>query len=77
MAKHEFKVGEKVLLQLDVVGRSQAPQELKRWDGCQFVISKKKCISGKAGCVYYELKTCRSSEGIPFSIMEEWLMPMR
>lgn len=69
----EFNVGDKVLLQLGTEFQN-APRGLQRWDGCQFVVSK-------AMHVYhgwlYELKACKSVKGISYTIMEEWLVPMR
>ena len=69
----EFNVGDKVLLQLGAELKN-APQGLRRWDGCQFVVSKVKYTShGKM----YELASCKSAKGIPYTIVEEWMSLMR
>lgn len=70
----EINVGDKVLLQLGV-DYATAPKGLKRWDGCQFVVSKRKSINNREA--YYELKACRSETGISYSIIEDWITPMR
>lgn len=69
----EFEVGDKVLLQLGTEFEN-APRGLQRWDGCQFEVSKATYVSH--GWLY-ELKACKSAMGIPYAIMEEWLLPMR
>lgn len=69
-----IEVGDKVLLQLGVSGTTEAPKGLKRWDGCQFVVSRKKMLRN---LVYYELASCKSAEGIPYAILEDWIVPMR
>lgn len=77
MARIEFEIGDKVLLQLGADGLRLAPRELKRWDGCQFVVAKKCTIGAKNGTDYYELASCKSSSGVPFAILPDWLLPMR
>ncbi len=72
-AKLEFKVGDKVLLQLGTEFK-YAPRGLQRWDGCQFVVSRAKYIDH--GWIY-ELASCKSANGVPYAIMEEWLLLMR
>ena len=69
-----IEVGDKVLLQMGVTAFSEAPKGLQRWDGCQFIVSRKKSVRN---CVYYELKSCKSAEGIPYTILEDWIVPMR
>lgn len=73
MTRLEFKVGDVVLLQLGAEFIN-APRGLQRWDECQFVVSKAKYLNH--GWVY-ELKACKSTKGVPYTIMEEWLVPMR
>jgi len=74
----EFNVGDHVLLQMGVDFK-YAPKGLKRWDGCQFVISrarvKRQSVNNRIAI--YELSACNSPEGIPYTILEEWLVPMR
>lgn len=74
----EFNVGDVVLLQLGVDAKF-APKGLKRWDGCQFVISKVTVRKPSATnrVALYELSSCKSAEGIPYTIMEEWIVRMR
>lgn len=69
-----IEVGDKVLLQLGVNALSEAPKGLKRWDGCQFIVDKKKILRN---ATYYELKSCKSVEGVPYAILEDWITPMR
>ena len=69
----EYKVGDVVLLQLGTEFEN-APQGLRRWDGCQFVVSRAKYLNH--GWVY-ELKACKSVMGVPYTVMEEWLTLMR
>ena len=76
--QNEFNVGDMVLLQLGVDGRKYAPKGLKRWDECRFQVSKvKRMMIGANYYVYYELQACKSPYGIPYSIMDEWLIKMR
>ena len=70
-----IEVGDKVLLQMGATAFSEAPKGLQRWDGCQFIVSKRKNLLQRY--VYYELKTCKSREEIPYTILEEWILPMR
>lgn len=70
---NEINVGDTVLLQMGA-DYASAPKGLKRWDGCQFVVSKMKTLG--AG-VYYELKSCKSTEGISYSILPEWITKTR
>lgn len=69
-----IEVGDRVLLQMGASAFSEAPKGLQRWDGCQFIVSKKKTIRNQT---YFELKACRSVKGISYTIMEEWITPMR
>lgn len=73
MKMSEINVGDIVLLQMGA-DYSSAPKGLKRWDGCQFEVSKIKTVG--VG-MYYELKSCKSAEGISYSILPEWIMRMR
>jgi len=73
MTRLDYKVGDKVLLQLGVDYES-APKGLQRWDGCQFVIDKARFVMRK-GWVY-ELKSCKSPKGVTYSIVEDWLLPV-
>ena len=70
----EINIGDKVLLQLGV-DFTAAPKGLKRWDGCQFVVSKRKSIGNREA--YYELMACKSEMGVPYAILEDWITPMR
>lgn len=72
--RYEFEVGDTVRLQLGTDFDS-VPRGLQRWDGCEFVISKKKRVNGQF--LYFELKTCRSEKGVNYSIHEDWLVPTR
>lgn len=76
MARNDdlYKIGDKVLLRLDFEALRYAPKGLARWDGCTFRIEKVKTMKGKA---YYELKGCRSVEGVNYAISEDWLILMR
>lgn len=69
----EYRVGDTVLLQLGTEFEN-APRGLQRWDGCQFEVGKVTYVNH--GWLY-ELKACKSTMGIPYTIMEEWLTPMR
>lgn len=69
----EYRVGDTVLLQLGT-DFQDAPRGLQRWDGCQFTVSRAKYIDH--GWTY-ELASCKSTERIPYTIMEEWLLLMR
>lgn len=68
------EVGDKVLLQMGVTAFSEAPKGLQRWDGCQFVVSKRKLVDGRY--LYYELQACKSAEGVPYAILEDWIVPI-
>lgn len=65
----EINVGDKVLLRLGV-DFENAPPGLKRWDGCTFLVSRKRWLRNAN---IYELKACNSPSGIPYSIFEEWI----
>lgn len=73
LMENQFKVGDKVLLQLGADAKN-APQGLKRWDGCQFRVEKV-CVAIATNNYYctYLLKCCKSVCGVPYSILEEWL----
>lgn len=71
---NEANIGDVVLLQLGV-DYTSAPKGLKRWDGCQFEVCKKKMINGKG--LYYELKSCKSAEGINYCIHPDWIARLR
>jgi len=74
----EFNVGDRVLLNLGVDFKF-APQGLRRWDGCQFIVSQVRVTKWSANnrVAQYELSTCNSPSGMPYAILEEWLLPMR
>lgn len=77
--KQKLKVGDKVLLQLGVADLKLAPQGLRRWDGCQFVISKVHLVTQNetTRIAYYELASCKSPMGVPYTILDEWVIPLR
>lgn len=75
MTNSEIQVGDRVLLQLGVDGERYAPPGLKRWDGCRFRVDKVHVNS--QGEVTYELKSCKSVLGVPYTILEEWITPTR
>ena len=70
-----IEAGDRVLLKMGEAAFSLAPKGLQRWDDCQFIVDKVKSC-GAYG-TYYELKSCKSAEGVPYSIIEDWLVPMR
>lgn len=74
MTKLEYKVGDVVLLKLGV-DFDNAPKGLQRWDGCRFEVAKARFVMRK-GWVY-ELKACKSRSGVPYSIVEDWILPTR
>ena len=69
-----IEVGDRVLLQMGATAFSEAPKGLQRWDGCQFIVSRKKMLRN---LVYYELASCKSVKGVPYAILEDWIVPMR
>ena len=68
-----INVGDKVLLQLGSAF-DEAPKGLRRWDECTFIVSR---AVTKSSMHYYELKGCKSSYGIPYTVMEEWITVTR
>lgn len=72
----KFKIGDKVRLSLGIEGNRHAPSGLRRWDECEFTISRIGMAhpSEKVTVAYYELTSCKSPYGIPYTILEEWLI---
>lgn len=68
-----IEVGDTVLLKMGVTAFSEAPKGLQRWDGCQFIVSRKKMLRN---LTYYELASCKSAKGVPYAILEDWLVPL-
>ena len=75
----EFKVGDPVLLTLDSPGDLGITNGLKRYKDRRFRISRVGTIAPKTGspCIYYELDGCVSEKGVPYSVTEDWIQPIR
>ena len=71
-----ISVGDKVLLQMGIDAKRHSVPGLLRWNGLAFYVSKMKCIDLHRGFVYYELKGCNSRHGIPYSILEDWMVKL-
>lgn len=70
----DYQVGQKVLLILPEGERSTMPEGLKKWHEVSFRISKVcKRRNGNHLETYYELRGCKSQEGVPYSIDPDWL----
>ncbi len=75
----EFKVGDKVILRMGVQAYKLAPKGLQRWDGCIFTVKSVRMqkVSDNNRFMLYELDCCKSPKGVAYTIMEEWLDPVR
>lgn len=70
----DYQVGHKVLLVLPEGERSTMPEGLKKWHEVSFRISRvAKVPSGNHFETYYELRGCKSQEGVPYAISPDWL----
>ena len=74
----KFKKGDSVLLQLGIDAK-YAPEGLIRWNECIFQVEDVVPMATQAkGILYtYRLKCCKSVQGVPYTIVEEWLTKTR
>lgn len=52
----------------------EQPHNLRRMDGRRFKIKR---VHWSGGRHTYELDGCRPSEGVPYTIMEDWIVPAK
>lgn len=75
-----YEIGSKVLIRLDPNEQIKSIQEVWNFQGKEATIAKKKVIgTGKLGAArgtYYELNGVYSQMGVPFSFLEEQLIPL-
>ena len=75
----ELKVGDPVLLTLDVPGTVGITAGLRKYQDRRFAISRIKQVVVGAGMLrgtYYELRGCVSDEGVPYGVTGDWIMPI-
>lgn len=66
-------IGDKVVLYMDEGDKKMAPKGLRAMIGQEFVVLRRK-YAGK-NKYYCELDGCVSPAGIPYALLEEWLVP--
>ena len=80
--QRELYEGEEVLLLLDPNDLGVTPGMMK-WNECSFRISKavystdRGNPAGRNGIIYFELEGCVSEYGVPYSIVRDWIVPVR
>ena len=78
-----LKVGDPVLLSFNTPGRKEGVTPgLEAYKDRRFRISKIKLVAPGSGSpwyrgIYYELDGCVSDKGVPYSITEDWIEPIR
>lgn len=79
----EYKIGDRVQLEIPSRHMDEAPPGLRAFDGCEFEISRivvvghGRNVPGSMRGVYYELDGCVSAEDVPYGLIKDWLVPVR